>query len=88
LAAAGEQTKISAADVSSAARVCSVRVLPAVKSSRSRAKLAGNFAGRRLATDQVLVDRERFQAAMQPPRPAGVGVAVGNEGAIFEGSGL
>ena len=36
LAAAGEQSTISADEASSAARVCSVRVRPAVKSSRSR----------------------------------------------------
>ena len=37
-----------------------------------------------LAADQILVDGKRLKRTMQPSRPVRVGVAVGNEGAVFE----
>jgi hypothetical protein len=68
-----------------------VRLWPAVKLSRSR------NTGRRLLgiapvavsrADQLLVDAEAFQAAMEPPGPQRISVVVGNKGAVFVGDGL
>ena len=39
-------------------------------------------AGRRLAAGQILVDAEALQPAMQPFGPCGIGVAVGDKGAV------
>jgi hypothetical protein len=39
-------------------------------------------AGGRLAAGQILVDAEAFQAAMQPFGPCGIGVTVGDKGAV------
>jgi hypothetical protein len=46
------------------------------------AERLGNRARRRLAAGQILVDAEAFQAEMQPLGPCGIGVAVGDKGAV------
>ena len=56
--------------------------------TEDRAQARGDGPGRSLAPDQVLVDAEAFERAMQPFRPIEFGVAVGNECAIFERYGL
>ena len=48
----------------------------------------GDRARRGLAADQVLVDAEAFERAMQPLGPGRIGVAVGDEGAVFQRDGL
>ena len=44
----------------------------------------GDRTNSRLAALEVLVDVEAFERAMQPLGPRRVGVAVGDEGAVFE----
>ena len=48
----------------------------------------GDRARRGLAAGEILVDGEGFERAMQPLGPRGIGVAVGDEGAVFEGDRL
>jgi hypothetical protein len=52
--------------------------------AEDRAQARGDRASRRLPSGQVLIDLEAFEPTLQPFRPARVGVAVGDEGAIFE----
>jgi hypothetical protein len=47
-----------------------------------------NRTGRRRPTCEILVDAETFERAVQPFRPRRIGVAVGDEGAIFDGDRL
>jgi hypothetical protein len=56
--------------------------------AKDGAQALGDRAYRGLATDKVLVDAKAFQSTMQPLGPAGIGVAVGDEGAVFVGDGL
>ena len=79
---------ISAADASSAASAERVARGEVVTVAEDRAKRGRDYSRRGLAAGKVLVDAERFEAAMEPTRPARVGVAVGDERAIIEWDGL
>jgi hypothetical protein len=52
--------------------------------AEDRAQALGDGASRRLPSGKVLVDLEALEPALQPLRPRRIGVAVGDEGAIFE----
>ena len=48
----------------------------------------GDGPCRGLAAHEVLVDAKALEAAMQPPGPSRIGVALGDKGAVFERDGL
>src|SRR6185437_11101683 len=52
--------------------------------AKHRTKRRRKRPGRRHPPGKVLIDRERLDPAMEPFRPAGIGVAVGYEGPVFQ----
>jgi hypothetical protein len=81
---------ISAREASSAACVWSESMARGgfVAIAEDWAERVRHGAGQRLAPSEVLIDGEAFEGAMQPLRPDHIGVAIRDEGAVFDGDRL